>query len=148
MTNFYFWLKFGHLAGLAAFLFGHGIAAGCSYGLRRHRTPGADRALLQLSVWSSRIAYPGLLLLIATGIGMGFAGHWWGQGWIWASVAILVALFVGMGLISLPYHRARDAGDDDTALYQQLDRTRPITAAWMGGAGLVGLILLMVFKPF
>jgi hypothetical protein len=50
--------------------------------------------------------------------------------------------------MSIPYHRARDAGEDDAALHEQLARTRPLTAAWIGGAGLAGLIFLMVFKPF
>ena len=147
MADLYFWLKFGHLAGLAVFLLGHGISAGCSYGLRDRPPAAAARALLRLSQWSYRVTYPGLLLLIVTGVWMGFAGGWWGRGWIWAGIAVLVALFVGMGILSVPFHRARAAADD-VALDEQLARARPHLISWIGALGLLGLIFLMVFKPF
>jgi protoporphyrinogen IX oxidase len=147
MANLYFWLKFGHLAGLAVFLFGHGISAGCSFGLRERPAAASARALLRLSQWSYRVTYPGLLLLIVTGVWMGFAGGWWGQAWIWAGIGVLVALFVLMGILSIPYHRARKASDD-VALEEQMARTRPALMSWIGAAGLLALIFLMVFKPF
>jgi uncharacterized membrane protein len=147
MASLYFWLKFGHLAGLAAFLLGHGISVGCSFGLRDRPAAASARALLRLSVWSYRITYPGLLLLVVTGVWMGFVGGWWGHGWIWAGIGVLVALFAAMGILSVPYHRARDAADD-VALEEQLARARPGVMSWIGAAGLLGLIFLMVFKPF
>jgi hypothetical protein len=81
------------------------------------------------------------LVLIATGVWMGFAGSWWGRGWIWASIASLVLLIGLMSYISIPYHRARDSMKEaDTVLGERLDRTRPLLATWLGTLGLLGLI--------
>jgi len=149
MTNLYTWLRFLHLVGVGAFLFGHGASGAASFALRGR--PGADvsRSLLQLSTWSYRVTWPGFLLLLVTGVWMGFAGHWWGQGWIWAAIAVLVLSLGLMGWLSAPYHAARDAAaEPDTALRERLDRTRPRTAAAIGGIALVALFFLMVFKPF
>jgi len=149
MTSLYVWLKFVHLAGLGAFLFGHGIAGGASLALRGRPAGDVSRALLQLSIWSYRIAYPGLILLLVSGVWMGFAGSWWGRGWIWASIAVLVVVFGLMSFVSIPYHRARDsAKEGDTALAQRLDRTRPLLTVWIGAVGILALLFLMVFKPF
>ena len=149
MTSLYVWLKFVHLAGLGAFLFGHGIAGGASLALRAKPAADISRALLQLSIWSYRIAYPGLFLLLITGVWMGFAGSWWGRGWIWASIAVLVVVFGLMSFVSIPYHRARDsAKEGDSALAQRLERTRPLLGVWIGAVGILALLFLMVFKPF
>jgi hypothetical protein len=117
--------------------------------LRARPAAEVSRALLQLSIWSYRISYPGLILVIATGVWMAFAGRWWGRGWIWASIAVLVVLFGLMSFVSVPYHRARDsAKEGESALAQRLDRTRPLMGVWIGAVGILALLFLMVFKPF
>ena len=144
----YVWLKFFHLFGLALFLFGHGISGGASFALRS-TAPASARQLLQLSQRSAIVANPGLLIVIITGVWMGFAGSWWGRGWIWAAVAVLVLLIGFMLFIARPYYLARDAsGQPDDVLVQRLSRTRPLLAAVIGGVGLLILIALMVIKPF
>jgi len=149
MASLYVWLKFVHLVGLGAFLFGHGIAGGASLALRVRPAGDVSRALLQLSIWSYRIAYPGLVLLIVTGVWMGFVGSWWGRGWIWASIAVLVVVFGLMSFVSVPYHKARDsAKEGDSALAERLEKTRPFAAVWIGAIGILALLFLMVFKPF
>lgn len=149
MTSVYVWLKFVHLAGLGMFLFGHGISGGVSFALRTRPVGDVSRALLQLSVWSYRIAYPGLLLLVATGVWMGFEGAWWGRGWIWSAIALLVLVAGLMTYLSLPFHRARESlKEADSVLAERLDRTRPALAAWVGTIGVTGILFLMVFKPF
>jgi uncharacterized iron-regulated membrane protein len=80
---------------------------------------------------------------------MGFAGGWWGRGWIWAAIALLILVFGLMTFISLPYHRARDKlNEPDSVLSAHLDRTRPLLGAGIGTAGVLALLFLMVFKPF
>jgi hypothetical protein len=149
MTSLYIWLKFLHLAGLGVFLFGHGIAAGASLAQRARPAGDVSRALLKLSIWSYAIAYPGLFVLIGTGVWMGFAGSWWGRGWIWAAIAVFLLLFGLMAFISIPYHQARDKlNESDSVLTAQLDRTRPLLAAGIGTVGVLVLLFLMVFKPF
>lgn len=149
MGSLYVWLKFLHLAGLGFFLFGHGISGGASLALRNRPSGEVSRALLQLSIWSLRIAYPGLALLIVTGVWMGFAGRWWGRGWIWASIVIFVIVFGVMSYLSLAYHQSRGAANEaDSVLAERLSKTRPALAAWIGTLGIFALLFLMVFKPF
>jgi uncharacterized membrane protein len=147
VTSLYIWLKFLHLVGLGVFLFGHGISGGVSLVLKSKPALDVSRALLMLSIWSYRITYPGLLVLLVTGVWMGFAGTFWATGWIWASIALLVALFAAMSFFSVSYHRARDA-KADSELTQRLEKTRPELAAAVGVLGLLALYFLMVFKPF
>ena len=149
MANLYSWLRFLHLAGLGIFLFGHGISAGTSFALRNRPAGEVSRALLQLSIWSYRISYPGLFLLLVTGVAMGFAGSWWGRGWIWASIGVLVVLFGLMTYVSIPYHQSRDAAKEaDAVLAERLGKARPVLGASIGAIGILALLFLMVFKPF
>ena len=146
--SLYAWLRFLHLLGLAAFLISHGVSAGASLALRGPVSP-ASRGLLRLSQRSSSVAMPALVLMVITGVWMGFAGHWWGKGWIWASIAVFVALSAAMGFIARAYYMARDAsGESDEVLSERLGRARPIAAIWIGTVGLLALLFLMVFKPF
>ena len=148
MTSLYTWLKFLHLVGLAGFLFAHGISGGASLALRG-QVSTESRRLLQLSQKSSYVAYPGLLLLLVTGIWMAFAEHLWGHGWLWASLVVLVVVFGGMGYVSRNYHLARGASSQtDDVVGTHLGRARPLLAVWIGSVGLILLIGLMVFKPF
>jgi hypothetical protein len=148
MANLYSWLKFLHLLGLAAFLVSHGVTAGAALAMRGPVSP-ASRGLLRLSLLSGAVAFPSLALLIGTGVWMAFASHLWGTGWIWASIAVLVSVVVAMGFIANGYRAARDAAKEpDAVLGERLVRTRPIAAVWIGSAGLLALLYLMVFKPF
>jgi hypothetical protein len=151
VSSLYVWLKFFHIAGLGVFLLAHGVSAGTSLMLRRASSDSVRAALLRLSIQSLFAAYPALLLVIVTGVWMGFAGHWWRSGWIWAAIAVLVVVFVAMSAMSVPYHKARDAANakpptDD--LGTALTRARPLELAVVGSAGLLILFFLMVFKPF
>jgi uncharacterized membrane protein len=136
------------LLGLAVFLFAHGVSGGASLALRAPVSPDSRR-ILRLSQRSGIIANPSLLVVIITGVWMAFAGHWWGKGWLWASLVVLVALLGAMGFIARPYYMARDAAEQpDGVLSDRLRDTRPLAAIWIGGAGIAVLIFLMVFKPF
>jgi len=149
MTSLYVWLKFFHLAGLAMFMFGHGISGGASFALRARPVGDVSRALLLLSVWSYGISYPGLLVLIVTGVWMGFVGSWWGRTWIWAAIVLLVVVAGLMTFLSIPFHKARDnMAEGDSVLTERLDKTRPVLAAVIGTVGVAGILFLMVFKPF
>ncbi len=148
MTNLYVWLRFLHLFGLAVFLFAHGVTGGASLALRAPVSV-ASRRLLWLSQRAGIIANAGLLVVIISGVWMAFAGHWWGRGWLWTSLVVLVGLLVAMGFIARPYYMARDAAQQpDDVLADRLRQTRPLAAMWIGALGLAALIFLMVFKPF
>ena len=146
--SLYVWLRFLHIFGVAVFLFAHGVSGGAAFALRGP-VSGHSRALLRLSERSSIFANAGLVLILATGIWMAFAGSWWGRVWPWAAVVVLLAVAAFMGFIANPYRYARGAaaGPDD-ALAEHLRRTRPMLALWVGAIGLVVLLVLMIFKPF
>lgn len=144
----YAWLKFFHLFGLTVFLFAHGVSGGVSFAVRGSASSTA-RQLLALSQRASFISNPGLLIVIITGVWMAFLGSWWGRGWVWAAIVILVALLAGMGLVARPYYLAREAAKkSDEDLVQALRRTRPDLGLWIGSVGLLLLVGLMVLKPF
>jgi hypothetical protein len=150
VTSLYVWLKFLHLLGLGVFLMGHGVSAGASIVLRGRPLDTLSRSLLQVSIRSESVAFPGLLLVLVTGVWMGFLGSWWRTGWIWTTIAILVLVTVLMGFWADPYRRARGTQEDsqDRAGDVALARTRPLTMLWVGVVALVAMLFLMVFKPF
>jgi len=151
MYSLYVWLKFFHLLGLGVFLFGHGISAGASLLVRSRPVDAVTGALLGASARANAIAYPGLLVLLVTGVWMGFAGSWWHAGWIWAAIGVLVATLVVMGALSVPYHQTRDAlgkKESGPEVENRLKRARPVALAAAGSAGLAIVLFLMVFKPF
>ncbi len=74
MTSLYVWLKFLHLLGLGVFLMGHGVSAGAAVVLRGRPLDAVSRALLQVSIRSEAVSFPGLLLVPVTGVWMGFLG--------------------------------------------------------------------------
>ena len=150
MANLYLWLKFFHIAGLGVFLLAHGVSAGSSLMLRRASTDAIRAPLLRASIQSAVAFYPALLVIVVTGVWMGFAGHWWRSGWIWTAIGVLVAVMVVMSAMSVPYHKARDAANakPPTELEPALKRARPMELAVVGAIALLILFFLMVFKPF
>jgi hypothetical protein len=106
--------------------------------------------ILPISLRANFVAFPGLLLVIVTGVWMGFLQSWWRMGWIWAAIVVLVLSTVAMSVMSVPYHRAREVlGEGQTAeLDTRLRRARPIELAGVGAVALLILFFLMVFKPF
>ena len=141
-------LAFFHIAGLMAFLFGHGVSGSASLAMRGP-VSGSTRSLLRLSQRSTMVSNPALLVLIITGIWMTFAGHWSSMVWPWASLVIFFAVGAAMFYIARPYYRARAAASGaDDALAQRLSMTRPLVALWIGVVALALLLWLMVFKPF
>jgi uncharacterized membrane protein len=151
VASFYFWLKYLHLLGLGIFLLSHGVSAGASLVLRRTQPDAIRATLLQLSIRAEYVALPALVVVLVTGVWMGFLGSWWRMGWIWAAIVVLVAVMVFMSASSVPYHGARDAVRDKLPteeLDKRLKPARPIALASIGTVALLVLIFLMVFKPF
>jgi hypothetical protein len=162
----YRWIVFLHLAGIFGFLLSHGSSAGVAFALRRERKPERIRALLHLSSTALPVFYASLLVLIAAGIAGAFAGHWWGRGWLWASIALLIAMIAGMWTVGTRhYHRVRKAVGmpymegtkflpalpeqaDPAALQALLARGRPMLLASIGYGGALVIAGLMWFKPF
>src|SRR3990172_5674979 len=102
------WLVFLHVLGAMGFMLAHGGTTAMTLLLKRQRDFDHMRALLDLSRHSGPMFGVALLLLLGSGIAAGFTGHWWGEGWIWAALAILVGITVVMAWSSRAhYHRLR-----------------------------------------
>lgn len=139
-------LLFFHILGLVLFLFAHGVTAGASFALRG-QVSGQARQLLLLSQRSAALFYPGLLVVVITGVWMGFIGSYWSRGWIWAAIVVLVLTIVAMGALARPYYKARESKtDQETAT--ALSQAKPVVLAWIGAVALVLLVALMILKPF
>lgn len=158
------WLVFAHILGAFAFVLAHGVSVVVTLKLRRERDPARVAAMLDLSRSTVILATSAVAFLLLTGIAAGFVGGYWGRIWIWASIAILVLLFLYMGFRGTKYHDAvRHAvgsigiydhkmteapPPDPAALAQLLDSPRAMELAAVGGIGLVAILYLMAFKPF
>jgi hypothetical protein len=160
---------FLHIAGVFAFLIAHGASANVAWQLRRMsnapvNVEARERlcALLELSQSSAGLLYGALFLILLSGIAGGFMGHWWGRGWIWTALGVLVLTVILMfarGVtyfeqlrmaIGLPGRGTRTppppkSPDEVAAL---LKSPRPLEVSAIGSLGLLVLLGLMVFKPF
>jgi hypothetical protein len=160
-----FWV-FLHLLGVFGFLLAHGASAVVAVRLRSERDVDRIGGLLDLSSGSLSLLYVSLLLLLLGGIVAGFQGHWWGYGWIWTALGVLVATMVAMYLLASPYYnRVRVAVGVQTydqkrkgiqpgppAAADEIDRLlRSAQAFAVMGMGIVALLVilwLMVYKPY
>jgi hypothetical protein len=161
----YGWLVFVHVISVFGFLLAHGASAAAAFALRCERRLEQVQALLSLSGNSFGALYLTLLALLASGIGLGFLGGWWGQGWIWTSLGLLVAVVIAMSVLAalaygearksagLPYYeRGRSYPALPAASPAELDaalaRGNPWLLLAIGAGGLGRITGLMLFKPF
>jgi hypothetical protein len=153
--NLYPWLVFLHVVGGFAFVLAHGASVMVAFRVRHARDPATMRALLDLSEYSMIFALPALLVVLASGIGLGFWGGHWGRLWIWISLGLLIGIAVSMGLLGTAhYSRMRHAAkvaSSSGSLTPELAglraSRRPFLLAAIGGIGLLAILWLMAFKP-
>ncbi len=161
----YSWIVFLHVLGGFGFILAHGASAAVSFRLRRERNLERIRALLDLSGSSLNVLYISLLVLLAGGITAGFMRRWWGHGWIWVALGLLIAILVAMYLRGTSYYTSvrKAAGleymvgskphpPEPPASPEEIDAllssSRPVELAVIGGVGLAAILWLMIFKPF
>ncbi len=165
----YYAIVFLHVASVFAFLLAHGASANVALQLRRMSNAPVNAearerlcALLELSQSSAGMLYISLALILLTGIVGGVMGGWWGHGWIWAALGVLVLtvmLMYARGVtyfeqlrmaIGLPGRGTRTPpppqGPEEIAAL--LKSPRPLEVSAIGSLGLLVLLGLMVFKPF
>jgi hypothetical protein len=143
----------------------HGGSASAVFRLRRERGLERVRALLDLSGSSFSVMYISLLVLLLAGIITGFLGRWWGSGWIWTALILLLGTAVAMffsatGALNklrraagLPWMDAKGGHPAEPPLSEaQLgglqDSLRPMLFAVFGLLPIALILWLMVFKPF
>ena len=163
--DLYPWVVFVHVAAAFLFVLGHGASMWTSDQIRRERDPARIRVLLELSSRSLGLVYGSLLALLIAGITAGVMGGWFGQGWIWAAIVVLVAIIVLMYALASRYYgqvreavglrgyqTPKDAPDPTPVSAEELaalvDSRRPDVIGLVGIIGLLILLWLMMFKPF
>jgi hypothetical protein len=161
----YLWLVFLHVLGVFGFLMAHGVSASIAFALRRERNLERVRALLNLSSSSLGVLHGSIGVLFLTGIIAGFIGRWWGQGWIWLSLGLLIAIYVYMGIAASGYYSLvrkavglaymqgfKPQPPSEVASVEEIDallsRSRPVTLAVIGFGSLAVIAWLMMSKPF
>ena len=163
--DLYPWIVFIHVAAAFLFVMGHGASMWVSDQIRRERDPERIRTLLELSSRSLGLVYGSLVTLLIAGIVAGVMGSWFGRGWIWAAIIVLVVVIVLMyalasryyGLVReavgmRSYQTPKDAPDPTPLSADELaalvDSRRPDVIGLVGVIGLLILLWLMMFKPF
>lgn len=161
----YPWLVYLHVIAVFGFLMAHGVSIAVALTLRREREPRRISTLLALSGSSIGLMDASILILLITGIITGFIGHWWGRGWIWTSLALLLAIAIYMSVSVVRfYHQVRKAiGEPYMINYKPqpavppassaeldalLNTTFPVILSVVGLGGLAVITWLMLFKPF
>jgi hypothetical protein len=156
---------FLHVLGAFGFMLAHGASASVSFALRRERSLDRIKALLELSGGSYGLMFGSLFLLLVAGVAAGFMGQWWGHGWIWASLSLLLAISAVMGAVGANFYgRLRKAvgleyregnrpqppqapvGPEE--LEALLGREPSVLVAAVGLLGTAIIIWLMMYKPF
>jgi hypothetical protein len=158
------WLVFAHILGAFIFVLAHGVSMFVALRIRGEQDRVRVAALLDLSKSAVAIAAFAVIFLLITGVAAGFVGDWWGQRWIWTSIAILVVLWGYMSFRGTRYlddvrHAVGSVGlydkkgtepppADPAAAARLLASARAMELATVGGVGLVAILYLMAFKPF
>ncbi len=152
----YQWIVFTHVLGVFGFLLAHGASAAVAFKVRGEREITRVHALLDLSRGASAVGNVALLTLLVAGIAAGFMGGWWGRGWIWAALGLLVLISFAMnGVGARPLRRVRlllakmgPAAPLDEQVAVALRAINPWLMTALGGGGLALILWLMLFKPF
>jgi hypothetical protein len=161
----YPWLVFLHVVGVFGFLMAHGGSVNVAFRLRGERNLDRIRALLELSNSSFNMLYSSFLLMLISGIIAGFVGNWWGRGWIWTALGLLILtsitfFFLGTGYFNklrktvglawfdgIRSHPAETPASNEEVV-ALLNTGNPMRLAVLGAGALVVITWLMMFKPF
>jgi plastocyanin/uncharacterized membrane protein len=151
------WWVFLHIAGAFGFLMAHGVSVYVTLRLPKERDPARVSQLLELSASSVGFMWNSIGVLLIGGIAAGFTGHFWGQGWIWAAIVVLVVVMAAMYAMGTTWAKrlrtisgAMVGGTEavSRSQFEEILRSkRPYTIAAIGFVGLLAILWLMIFKP-
>jgi len=163
----YNWLVYLHVFGAIVFFYSHGASGLVALRLRTERDPGRIKAMMDTYATNLvfGLQYGSLLLLLVTGIILGFIAKWWHMFWIWISLGLLVAIIVSMYAIGTRYYSLvrkaigmeyMEAGKphppvdpESPEFIADLLAKSPVMLLFaIGYGGLAVILWLMMFKPF
>jgi hypothetical protein len=154
----YQWLVFIHIVGVLGFLLAHGVSVTVLFALRRERDPDRVRALLALSGQSTTAFYWSFLVLLGGGLAAATYGHWWSAAWPWIAIGVLFGITLLMYFLAKPFyerirklmaiHAGGGTAVGEAEIAAATSGPVPMVIAVTGAAGLIGIVYLMVLKPF
>lgn len=137
----YLWLKAFHVAAVLVFIGGLFVQSVAVMAIVR---VGSDEAMrdtvLLVRAWDRRITAPALLLLWGLGIAAAVEGGWFGAGWLWAKLVLVVLL---SGLHGVQAGTLRRFGSGRGRPASAVGRRLPLLTIAAGA-----IALLAVTKPF
>jgi hypothetical protein len=159
------WLIFKHILAALTFFLAHGTSAAMAFKIRKETNFARIGAMLDLS-WSTMILMGvSFLIMGLTGIILPFLIRIWNKGYIWASIVLMLFVFIYMAvfnettykqlrrLVGLPYMKGNkqmpaeppSSPEDVAALLNKTSITGLVVAGYIIPAF---VLWLMVFKPF
>jgi len=161
----YQWIVLLHVVGAFLFVVSHGASIWVVNRISRETDVRRIAALADLSSASLGGAYIGLLLLLIGGIWAGIAGDWFRFGWIWAALAVFIAISIAMYVVATPFFKRLRIALGQRVQGMAKDAPDPVPAAdadtlgiaasapamvlnVVGFGGLAVILWLMVVKPF
>ena len=159
------WLIFLHVLSAFTFFLAHGTSVAMAFQIRRETDFARVRAMLDLSESTLIVMGIAFLIMGLSGLIMPFMLKLWGKGWIWASIVLMVIVFLQMTfmnekrykilrkLVGLPYRQGNTMFPAETAA-SQAEVEAHIKKLNLGELIVVGYVIpmivlwLMVFKPF
>lgn len=159
------WLIFLHVLGALTLFLAHGASAAMAFKIRKETDFARIRAMLDLS-WSTGIlVVVSFLVMGLTGIILPFLIHIWNKGYIWASIVLMLFVFIYMAvfnethykelrrLVGLPYMKGSKQLPAETPSSPEevaalLNNTSPIPLIIVGYVIPAIILWLMIFKPF
>lgn len=159
------WLIFLHILSALTFYMAHGTSVAMAFKVRKETDFARIRAMLDLSMSTMIVMFVSFLIMGLTGLILPFMFHIWNRVWIWASIALMIFVFIYMvmfnetsykplrRLVGLPYMikgaslpAEPPSGPEEVAAL--LNKTN-VTSLVVVGYVIPAIVLwLMVFKPF
>jgi 4-hydroxybenzoate polyprenyltransferase len=141
----YRWILFIHIASVLGLLLVHPVTV--AFHLKQERVDVRIRELLEVSEAASALRWIFFVLIMVSGVVLGFLGSWWGTAWIWAAlilfgvIAVVMNRYGGRTIDQIADTR------DDAEMERLLARFNPWILAITGTGGLLLILYLMMFKP-
>jgi len=159
------WLIFLHVLAALTFFLAHGTSAAMAFKIRKETDFARIGAMLDLS-WSTMILMGiSFVVMGLIGIILPFLIHIWNRGYIWASIVLMLFVFIYMGifnethykqlrrLVGLPYRKgSKELPDEPPSSPEEVSTLLKKTS--VTGLVVVGYVIpafvlwLMIFKPF
>lgn len=159
------WLVFLHTLSALTMFLAHGASIAMALKLRTEADLERIRALLDLSMSSVGVMFISFLAMGLTGLIMPFILNIWNKGWVWASIILMVGVFMHMvfmndkrfkhlrRMVGLPYmiggkHFPAEPAASQSEVEAYIKNMK-VTDLVIVGYGIPVIVLwLMVFKPF